>query len=568
MSNIIHLSENVISKIAAGEVIERPAYIVKELIENAIDARAQHISISFEQYGLGKIVVSDDGTGMDKSDISICYLRHTTSKIRSDEDIINVRSMGFRGEALASIAAIGKLTVRSRDNDAAFGKEIIVEAGEIKKTSSKGMPVGTQIVVEDVFAHVPVRKHFLQSPQSEYRHSMEVIHRYAHAYPNICFEITHDGNRVLSLPVTDLRHSRTEALMTPRIFSQLYPVHHTDDYISIEGFISPPQLNYKTTRNCSWYINNRFIYESSFNAAVKRVYGTLLEPISYPYVLLFITIPPHYIDVNVHPRKEKVHMLESKKLCEVIEQSVASTLSKQNLRFFDRRWNMNGESHTDWELHDGGTKTYAADVLKKKVTGDTGGWQPIQVSDIVQMHNTYLVIPSPEGMIIVDQHAAHERVLFEKFQEAFQKEKASLEVLPLKKPIILDVSLPEKVLIREKQDVFEGVGFTIVEKDDAMLITTVPILFKDRDVQQSIRDILDDLFEQYAVSDYDTFTNVMLEYLACRSAIKAGDKLTKIQARELIDELNKTKNPYTCPHGRPTQIEMELPYLHKIFKRT
>lgn len=567
MTKIIHLPDIVISKIAAGEVIERPAYIVKELIENAIDACARNIQISLEGYGLSKIVVTDDGLGMDHEDITICFLRHTTSKITSEEDIMRVQSMGFRGEALASIASIGKVTIRSRPKTGQYGSEVLVAGGVVKKISSKGMPTGTQVIVQDIFSYIPVRKKFLQSPQAEYRHILEVIQRFTLAYPDIAFEVSHEGKRVLTAGITDSLLARAEGVFSLQMLEQLFPLQMADEYITIEGFISPPQLNYKSSRNIHWYINKRFIHEPKFNTTVKRVYGTLLEPLSFPFVLLFITIPPHLIDVNVHPRKEKIHLLDSERLYNLLEQAISSTLSKHNLRFYDKRWNRNGASVL-WELHDGGTKTYAAEVLKEKVTKKKDARAPIHVTEIVQMHNTYLVIPSPDGVILVDQHAAHERVLFEQFQEAFTQEKRKLNRITLEKPAQLDITLSEHELITEKREIFEQLGFHLEEKDGKISVIAVPELFNDRDVKQLVRDLLDDLFEQNTPSAYDTFSNTMIEYLACRSAIKAGDKLTKIQAKELIDELNKTKNPYTCPHGRPTQVELELPYFHRLFKRT
>ncbi|MBP7966860.1 DNA mismatch repair endonuclease MutL [Candidatus Woesebacteria bacterium] len=565
MPTIIHLPETVVSKIAAGEVIERPGYIVKELIENAIDAGALSITITLERYGIGKIVVADNGTGMDHEDILVCFLRHTTSKIRTDEDLAVVQSLGFRGEALASIAAIGHLTLRSRSMDVSFGKEVIIEGGRIKKVSSKGMPVGTQIIAEDVFSQVPVRKKFLQSPQAEYRLILEIVQRFALAYPGISFEVTHDEKRVFTLPASPSLLNRAEALLTSDVVQQLFPVQGSDEYISVEGFVSPPQLNYKSSRNIQWYINKRYVYESKFNATVKSVYGTLLEPLAFPFVLLFITIPSHLIDVNIHPRKEQIHMLESERICKLIEESIITTLSKQNLRFYDRRW---GNGTDINELHDGGTQTYAASILKKKVNGEENIRKPIQVTDIVQMHNIYLVIPSENGVLLVDQHAAHERVLFEKFQTEFVNEKNDTNSITLDKQIKLHITEAEKELISEKAEIFKQLGFHIEEKKRQLYVLAVPELFKDRDVQQFIRDLLDDLFEQNMPNTYDTVSNNMLKYLACRSAIKAGDPLTKSRAKELIDELNATKNPYTCPHGRPTQVEIELPYLHRLFKRT
>ena len=565
MTKIIYLPDTVISKIAAGEVIERPGYIVKELIENAIDAGSTALNITLERYGIGKIVINDNGVGMDHDDILVCFLRHTTSKIQTDEDLYIVQSLGFRGEALASIAAIGRLTIRSRSSDVSFGKEVIVEGGVIKKISSKGMPIGTQIIVEDVFSQVPVRKKFLQSPQVEYRFILEIIQHFALAYPGISFEVTHEDKRVFTLPASVSLINRAEAIFTSSLVQQLFHIQSADEYISVEGFVSPPQLNYKSSRNIQWYINKRYVHEPKFNTTVKSVYGTLLEPLSFPFILLFITIPPHLIDVNIHPRKEQIHMIESQRICTLIEKSISDTLSKQNLRFYDKRW---GREEDILELRDGGTQTYAAKVLKKNVNGTNTKRKPIQVQDIVQMHTTYFIIPSEKGMILIDQHAAHERILFEKFQNEFLIEKKNVKPIKLDVPVQLDNTVAEKDLIKEKIDVFTQLGFLLEEKDNAIFVITIPEFFKDRDVKQFMRDLLDDLFEQYTPSAYDRFSNTMLEYLACRSAIKAGDTLTKVQAKELIDELNTTKNPYTCPHGRPTQVEIELPYIHRIFKRT
>ena len=338
MGKIVSLSEQVISKIAAGEVIERPAYIIKELIENAIDAQAQHIHIAIEQYGMEKIIITDDGHGMDRSDISVCFKPHTTSKIATAEDLFTVKSMGFRGEALASISSIGNVIIRSRTAESPFGTEVVIENGIIQKTTSKGMPVGTQIVVSQAFSHVPVRKKFLQSTQSEYRFIIEVIHRFIIAFPSISFDFTHDGTRVFTFPSVSEHSARIDSVIPHETKKQLFEINYEDEYVKIYGYVSPPQLNYKTPRNIQFYINNRYIKEPRFISVIKEVYGTLLEPTAHPYSLFFISLPHHLVDINVHPRKESIHMMDSLNVFKALEKAISSVLAEHNLSFYDKRW--------------------------------------------------------------------------------------------------------------------------------------------------------------------------------------------------------------------------------------
>lgn len=316
MRTIHELTESLKSKLAAGEVIERPAYIVKELLDNAIDAGSKNIRIDLEGSGLQKILVSDDGEGMSREDLEMCFKRYTTSKILHEDDLTRIHSMGFRGEALSSIAAVAKVTIQSRLRDEVAGHKLLLEKGEIEELTVKGMPVGTQVKVEQIFSTVPARHKFLKSEQTEYRHILDIIYRYILAFPEIRFEVFH-GEKQVYLLVKTTREERIKALLSDDIFSYLLPFQFHHEYISLEGYTSKPQVSYKNPRNIHVFINNRAVNNTLFIGVIKEIYGTLLEPTSYPHLILFISIPSHLVDVNVHPRKEDVHFYKPRRVCKV-----------------------------------------------------------------------------------------------------------------------------------------------------------------------------------------------------------------------------------------------------------
>ncbi len=565
MKKIHELSEELRGKLAAGEIIERPAYIVKELIDNAVDANATAIRIDLEENGIGKIMVTDNGYGMSREDLEICFKRYTTSKMLSEEDLGKITSMGFRGEALASIAAVSTLTIKSREKSSEFGYEMLIKDGKTISITPKGLPVGTQIKVENIFTKLPVRKKFLRSAITEYRQIIDIILRYILAFPAIRFDVYNDGKKIYVMtPSTQEERIRQAFPIT--VSSYLLPYAANNEYFSVQGFTSKPQLSYKSARNIYLYVNNRYIIDSAINSAIKQTYGTLLEPTNFPHTFLFLTIPKHLIDVNVHPRKEEVHFLQKEMLLTLIKNAIQKTLSDADLKFYDRRWSGDNKEFDNWQIREGRTNTYAAKKLKKTIIKNTLETIP-QNQTYFQFHNLYIAVPIKKGILFFDQHAVHERILYEQLEKSFNEEIKKGTFYKLNKPVTIPISYNEKILLEEFKELLLQVGFQYIIHEETIEFIAVPVLLKDNNLKIILRDIIDELFDKGEYISFDYISHKLLAYLACRSAVKAGDYLTQEQCQELIIKLKQTRNPYTCPHGRPTQVEVAITYFHTLFKR-
>jgi DNA mismatch repair protein MutL len=440
MSSIHALPDDVVSKIAAGEVVERPAFAVKELIENSIDANATAITIDIEESGLKKIAVIDNGQGMDKDDLSLSFLPHTTSKIAGMDELAKVSSFGFRGEALHSIAAISRMVVQSRTTDMPGGSEIFIEGGVPQIVKKIGMPIGTSIFVYDLFFNTPVRKKFLKSGASESRHILEIIMQMALAHPAIGFKLVHNGKTIIDLPREQDLEERMSIILGNSLARDLLPIFLTQDDIQIHGFISRP-LAVTAGNKPFLFVNKRPVQYQLLSSIIKQAYGTLLEPRAFPFYLFFITLPHQYVDVNVHPRKEQVHLANEQTVIDFVRTAVTTTLQANNLTYQFRNEEMDA-------LRDGGTHTYAAELLKDEV--EPWGKETSKVTgDVLQIHNLYLVVQTKKGAMMVDQHAAHERILYEQFLEEFEKQKTKKDIYTLKKAEMVDMSLSDAETVRE-----------------------------------------------------------------------------------------------------------------------
>jgi DNA mismatch repair protein MutL len=569
---VIHeLSPTIVAKIAAGEVVERPVFALKELLDNAIDAHATAIKIDIEDGGLKKIHVIDNGVGISKEDIKECYKPHTTSKISSEEDLIGIKSLGFRGEALWSIAAISQMTIKSKRRHDSEGTLVELSYGELERMTPIGMPDGTEILVQNLFDNVPARKKFLKSPNKEFQEILDLVIKYALSFPQCAFFLRHNGRKYIDLTKDQDTAQRAGILFGAQLYENLLPFTHEHEYIRLAGFITKPQAAITSQDKQFIFVNNRIVWDKLVAASIKSAYGTLLEPRVYPIFMLFIDIPHERVDVNVHPRKEQVAFAEIKKLTEAIQKAVADTLAEQNIMYHDLRWKK-GEyiNNTPVALHlrEGGTRTYAGVVLKQTATPwNVYTQNKIHTSsEVIQLHNLYLLVSTEKGFILLDQHAAHERILYEQFLKEFAKEKAKGEVVVLKEPIRLNLPLLDTHILEENSSVLQDIGFE-VKITDTVQIRQMPKLFKDRNIQKLIEEILLDIKNNEEVKEVDTKTNKMIAYIACRTAIKAGDKLTKEQAKKLVKQLETVENRYTCPHGRPIQIEITLNELHTLFHR-
>lgn len=559
MRKIYPLPEYIISRIAAGEVIERPVYAVKELIENSLDAGADSITIQIEQSGIKKIIVTDNGEGMDKDDLLESFKPHTTSKL-SDESLIGIRTLGFRGEALSSIASVSDMMIQSRVPQSPHGNQVILKSGTVEKSGPVGMPAGTSITVANLFYTVPARKKFLRSEKTEFRKILELISNFAIVFPHVRFLLVHNKKVVIDFPKNHDVNRRVSLIFGSRIYEHLLPIKHSDDYCEIYGYIARPQISSKSLSRQYLFVNGRFVKDKSISSAVREAYGNLLEKNKYPVFILFFKIPPEIIDVNVHPRKEQVSFVNSDMIYVTVKNAVTKTLSDNNLVF---------KTSSKFSPVSGYMKTETAYVLKDSIEkwNVKDVFKLINKNQIQQFNDTYIIAQSKRGLIIVDQHAAHERVLYEQYLDSYKTLKSKKNVLKLKTPIRVNLSIVDYDVVRSNTEMFNSSGFEINLSKKNLELLSVPKLFSDQDYEKLLLELIDDLREKGKFSETISFVNTILEFLACKNAVKSGDRLSQVEAESLMRKLEQTKNNSTCPHGRPTTIEIGTHELDKWFKR-
>jgi DNA mismatch repair protein MutL len=560
MRKIFQLPPHIISQIAAGEIIERPAFAVKELLENSIDANADHIQIFLEEAGLKKIMVIDNGEGMSRDDIQEAYKHHTTSKFSEEQQLIGIRSFGFRGEALSSISSVSEITIKSRTIDDEAGTSVQLHYGKLVNRQSIGIPPGTQIIVENLFSTIPARKKFLKSSRTEFKKSMEIVLQSALAHPNIHMSLTHNKKLIFDFPKHENANERIKALFGFDVFSQMVPVTQQNDFITMQGFISKPHLMSTNTSKQYQLLNRRSIWDKLISQAVKEAYGTMLDASSFPLFVLFIQLPHEMVDVNVHPRKEQIAFINSNTIYANIKEAIVHTLTTNNL-------NYGAISSKDNPFFSKNMPMHASNILRDEVIP----WDMsniakiIKTAGITQIHNLYLITQTYNGLLTIDQHAAHERILYEQFTKAFNKQKKFKEKYRLPEAKILELSPFHHQQLEETGTLLNTLGFYYEDfGKDGIKITHIPLFFKDHSIETLFLELLENPIEETTI---DTQSQKMLAFLACRSAVKAGDKLTKKQCKEIIEQLEETPNNYTCPHGRPTKVEIPLKNINRMFKR-
>lgn len=393
----------------------------------------------------------------------------------------------------------------------------------------------------------------MKSQQTELRHVVDSVNRLAAANTSIQFVLQHGKKILIDFPITKTITERIKSIVGESAFSQFLPVKRNDNYIKISGFIAKPQLNSSTQNKQFLFINRRYVTDKLISLAVKDAFGTMLEPTSYPIFVLALEVPFEMVDINVHPRKEQVSFMNAQFVFQTIQQTVQEVLQEHNLTFQNLSWKRKGV---------GMTNSFAGKMLKEEILSKD---QLIieKKSPVTQLHNLYIVTQIKDGFLFVDQHGAHERILFEKFKKEFLRKRNNGGLYQLTEPFKLALSPSEQLLLKDYKKNLEIIGFRFHK----ISITALPILFQDRNPQDLIIQLLEELELRKQLKDIDTVSEEMIAFLACRSAVKAGDHLETIQMRTLIDDLQKTPNNSTCPHGRPTQITFAKEYIDRLFKR-
>ncbi len=642
MNSIKLLDAITIQQIAAGEIIDRPASIVKEIVENSMDANSNSITIEIKNGGKSYIRVTDNGAGINTEDIELAFKRHSTSKLNTAEDLYDIHSFGFRGEALASISAVSKieLMTKTRNSD---GTQSFIEDGKVIKTEKIGCPNGTTIIMKDIFYNLPVRKNFLKSDSVETNRITDTISRLAIGNPDISFKYIKDDRVVFKTPGKGELLQTIFSVLGREFNENLIELEYNSKDIKLSGFISKNSF-YRSNRSHQYlYVNNRLIYNGNINSIIENQYKSLIPINRFPIYFLFININPEKVDVNIHPTKQEINFSEQDEINEIIENTIKNTLKKSleiqsipkrvndkvkeeipllyESTFFDmknedvdeipkakseivnpdptkkifekinyntedpkeiynRDYNITNLMKEDDDNYIKLVEENDNDILVKESEVDSLEMvDNIQLSKREEFENiikhmriiglsfkTYIIGEDNinKDLILIDQHAAHERIMYEKYLNKYKDSSISTQML-LKSEVI-ELSDIEYDLFNDNIDFFNNIGFTVEDfGSNSVVIRGVPIIFGEPEPKNIFFDVLDNL-NMNINSPYEIKLEKIMK-LACTSAVKSGDKLSTMEIEELLNKLLETDTPFTCPHGRPTMIKMNIKDIEKDFKR-
>src|SRR3989338_7951261 len=633
MPKINLLSEDLINKIAAGEVIERPASVIKELVENSLDAQATKITIEIEDSGKKLIRITDNGEGMDQEDAEKPLLKHATSKINSDEDLFSIKTLGFRGEALASIAAVSHLTVLTKQKDKIEGHKIVAEGGNIIQSIVAGREAGTTIEVNNLFFNTPARKKFLKTDTVELRHSIDIIVQYALLNPHVAFKLIHEGHELVNSPVVGSLRANIASIYGISTAKELLEVEYdsnkdeTIDHdnhdqnedknsdIKIHGFISKPSDARNDKNQQSIFVNGRWVKSEEISQAVYDAFHSMLFVNKHPILVLMLKVNPDTIDVNVHPSKTQIKFEQRDKIYYAVFTAVKEVLRKNNLipivnvefeeqmRFgtpksskniSNRYTNKNGENKPNKYVFESSAQSRLevkeSDAIyggnsEEIITGENIVLElnnennneilPNEVENeyipqfpplklLGQIHKTFFVAETPGGMFLIDQHAAHERVMYEELMDQFMNQNMTTQ--HLLQGEVLNLSAADYVIVKEQEKLLHKLGFKVEPfGNNTFVLKTVPTILGRIQPLEMFLEVVSKL--QEGVNQLEKFQEIIITRMACRAAVMAGDELSIVEMDAILKELAWKNDPYTCPHGRPVMIKTDISELEKKFKR-
>ncbi|MEK6684593.1 MAG: DNA mismatch repair endonuclease MutL [Nitrospirota bacterium] len=579
MPKIHILSENLSNKIAAGEIVERPASVVKEVIENAIDAGATHIVVEAEDSGRRLIRVSDNGEGMEPDDARQAFLRHATSKLATESDLSAIRTMGFRGEALPSIAAVARVRMVTAPKGGAIGTEVRIHGGTVVGTQEAAAPAGTVVEVEELFYNTPARKKFLKSNATELAHIVHSVQLQALPHFWIHFRLTHNGTVLIDLPIVRDEMERTAQVIGPADGMDLLEVSSGAGMdlngFRFKGLISKPGGFRATREHQEFFLNRRAIKNASLSHAVGEAYGTLLAKGRHPVVYLFIEIDPAWVDVNVHPAKREVRFRDTPAVYQAVKNRLRDRLRREGLLMDEAATYVLRDSNPGTTVAREAMAVYrpltGADVSVRPDPASRSAetWLPVHIQPLGQVDQTYIVAAigsdSESELHLIDQHAAHERLLYERLLS--QHRAAQMAVQPLLIPEVVELPIAEAMRAREILPLLERIGLEVEEFGErSFRIRAVPALLGAVDGRTLMRDILDDVSAGAVPTAEETIQTVIAS-MACHAAIKAHQPLGPEQMTRLLEDLYRQEVPPTCPHGRPIRVRFRLADLEKLFQR-
>jgi DNA mismatch repair protein MutL len=612
------LPEHVVNQIAAGEVVERPASIVKELTENALDADAAHVEIAVEDGGRKSIRVTDNGRGMDAADLALAFAPHATSKVAAPEDLFAISTLGFRGEALASIAAVSHAHIRSRPADADSGHEVAASADGIGQVRPCAAAPGTTVTVRDLFYNVPARRKFMRTTNTEFAHVGDELGRLALPHPRVSFRLLHNGREVKDLPPADSTLRRVTDLLGFEVAESLLTVRPGGGKAEVSGLIGRPAAARGSSKWQYFFLNGRFVRDRLLSHAVREAYRGLIAPQLWPIAFIFVEVDPAAVDVNVHPTKIEVRFRDAQVVHEAILSALRRTLNRSDLvrgadaaafgappreddtaADRDRRASLRQaladffkaapprQSPLDFprERPPGRPPAAAAppplpaDRARPPAAEAAGAEAPAAEAAghapprppspgrAIQVHNTYLVAPTDEGLIIVDQHALHERLLYNDLSRRLTSGPLTAQRMLI--PETLQVTPGEANLLQRRAELLERLGIEVSAfGPDAVAVQRFPSLLAERGVAPGafIREVLDVLGDE-ETADAERLVENVLSMMACKAAVKAGEPLGAAEIDDLLSRRLEAEKSSACPHGRPTTLELPLRELEKQFER-
>ncbi|WP_088105171.1 DNA mismatch repair endonuclease MutL [Halalkalibacter urbisdiaboli] len=617
MAKIIKLDDLLSNKIAAGEVVERPASIVKELVENALDANSSHVLIEIEEGGLSSIRIVDNGEGIDAEDVETAFYRHATSKIKTDRDLFKIATLGFRGEALPSIASVSHLTLETGTGDGA-GVKVTLEGGQIIDRTAAKTRQGTEIFVTNLFYNTPARLKYLKTVHTEAGNVSDIINRLALAHPNVAFDFFHNGKEVLKTNGNGDKRQVIAAIYGRNIAKNMIAIDETSLDYHLTGYLVKPEITRASRQYISIIVNGRYIRNYALARAIQEGYHTLLPIGRYPIVVLSIDMDPSLIDVNVHPSKLEVRLSKEEELSELITNAIKKAFQKEvlipaaqlpkrekqqseqvPLSFEENRQDV---ASPKWEVreqveeqrHPSAQLTIEEDLRVEPITveenvnqveeannvssepfrkvGEQQSVEPKPIHSRVpvlypigQMHGTYIVAQNDNGMYLIDQHAAQERIKYEYFREKVAEVEPQLQELLV--PFTIECTNQEVTIIEEHKDKLQAVGvFLEAFGSQTYIVRSHPTWLPKGEEEETIREIVEQLIKLRRV-DLAKFREDTAILMSCKASIKANRHLRQEEMFALLETLRKTSDPFTCPHGRPIIIHFSTYELEKMFKR-
>ena len=641
MGDIVLLDEQTINKIAAGEVVDRPSSIVKELVENSIDAKATAVTVEIRKGGISYIKITDNGLGFKSDDIELAFERHATSKIRKEEDLQKITSMGFRGEALASVAAIAKISLTTKNVNEDIGTKVRVEAGNIISREEVPCVTGTTIEIFDVFYNVPARFKFLKKDYTEAGYIEDVMTRIALAYPQVSFRYINNGKTILQTSGTGNLHDAIYDVFGKEIYDAVLPIDYETGDMKVFGMIGKPSISRSTRMHQFTFLNNRYIKDKTVSSAIDRACEEKYAISKHAFIVCNIYMNPAQVDVNVHPAKLEVKFADEAKIFDVVYHAVRSaiendnkstnpfTIAREEISAIEKRENEVSENDSSKieqiskDLMNNGVipnkeeKKYNFDVATKKLY-QPQKVEPVEINSLIKSLNekfgdintdtqdkkdeeekeekfeqakfdvesyeqtqiekvenvykyignlfdTYIIIQMKDKMYFVDQHAAHERYLFEQIKKAYYAKDRETQMLLV--PILVGLSTKEMNIVKENIEMFENSGFILEEfGENSYKISGVPNVGYNIDHKSMFKDMITELSTNEKTERQEK-EHRFLATLACRAAVMAGDKLDVEEQKRLVDNMIGLDNPFTCPHGRPTAVPMTRYEIERKFMR-